>query len=325
MSTKTAIVLSSFGGPRDVDEIGPFLTALLTDEDVIRIPCVPRFFERWFFKRVALRRAGKIAKDYELMGGGSPLFEDVEAIARQLRQRTDLPVITFHRYLPATHGQFFAEIHSTQAENLTIVPMYPQFSYATTGSIARFFQDHLSEDVVQKMRWVRSYATNPFYIQSMQNCIRDFLTASQLYEKEVFLFFSAHGLPQKYVNQGDPYELECRQTHEAVMKAFPESLSLLAFQSKFGPGAWLRPYTSELSKEPLSWNQGREHIVFVPLSFTSDHLETLYEIEHIYLPNIQEGGLSSYRCPALNLRIDWIDALASLVSSARVANQLLIR
>ncbi len=324
MSTKTAIVLASFGGPRSLSEIGSFLIELLTDADVIRTP-LPRFFDRWFFKRVALQRVDKIAKDYELIGGKSPLFEDIEAIARELRLQTNLPVITFHRYLPATHAQFFSEINSSKAEKLKVIPMYPQFSYSTTGSIARFFERTLNEGVVQRMEWVRSYAAHASYIESMQNCVRDFLKACRLNEQEVFLFFSAHGLPQKYVNQGDPYQRECFQTYEAVMKAFPQSPSLLAFQSKFGPGEWLRPYTSELSRDPQRWNQGKEHIVFVPLSFTSDHLETLYEIEYTYLPRIREKGLKSYRCPALNRRTDWIEALASLPAAANAANQSLIK
>ena len=324
MSTKTAIILANFGGPRSLDEIGSFLTELLTDEDVIRTP-LPRFIERWFFTKIALKRVGKVAVDYELIGGKSPLFKDTETIAQQLREKTNLPVITFHRYLPATHAQFFSEIHSLNADKHKIIPMYPQFSYSTTGSIARFFERCLPETLVQKMEWVKSYGTDPSYIEAMQNCIRDFLQTNKLDEKETFLFFSAHGLPQKYVNQGDPYQHECRQTYNAVMKGFPDLLSLLAFQSKFGPGEWLRPYTSELSKEPLKWNQGRKHVVFVPLSFTSDHLETLYEIEYTYLPNIQEKGLNSYRCPALNLRADWIDALVSIIEKAQIENKSLIR
>jgi ferrochelatase len=324
MSNTTAIVLANFGGPRSLDEVGSFLTELLTDEDVIRTP-LPRFMERWLFTKIALRRVKKVAVDYELIGGKSPLFADTEMMAHHLRQKTGLPVITFHRYLPATHAQFFSEIQGIETQKLAVVPMYPQFSYSTTGSIARFFNAHLPAYVVKKMEWVRSYATHPSYIGSMQNCIRDFLKMNMLNEKETFLFFSAHGLPQKYVDQGDPYQQECHQTYEAIIKAFPEARSLLAFQSKFGPGQWLKPYTSELSKNPLQWNQGRHHVVFVPLSFTSDHLETLYEIEYTYLPNIQEKGLSSYRCPALNLRTDWIHALISIISTAKNFNHSLIR
>lgn len=313
MSTKTAIILANFGGPRSMSEIGSFLTELLTDVDVIRTP-LPRFIEKWLFTKIAERRVKKVAIDYELIGGKSPLFEDTEYLACQLSEKANLPVISFHRYLPATHAQFFSQMHALDADKLVVVPMYPQFSYSTTGSVDRFFTSHLPLSVVQKMEWIKSYATHPSYVQAMQNCIRDFLQGRHLREEETFLFFSAHGLPQKYVDQGDPYQHECRQSYEAIMKGFPEIQSLLAFQSKFGPGEWLRPYTSELSKEPLQWNQGREHIVFVPLSFTSDHLETLYEIEYTYLPNIREKGLMSYRCPALNRRTDWIDTLLKLIS-----------
>jgi protoporphyrin/coproporphyrin ferrochelatase len=324
MSTKTVVILANFGGPRGISEIGSFLTELLTDPDVIRTP-FPRFFEKWFFTRVAIKRVSKIAKDYELIGGKSPIFEDTEALAEELRKRTNLPVITFHRYLPATHEQFFIELSAAQAEKLKIIPMYPQFSYSTTGSIARYFEQYLKQEVVQKMEWVKSYADHPPYIAAMQNCIREFLQESELEEKETFLFFSAHGLPQKFVDQGDPYQQECNKTYKAVMQAFPETLSLLAFQSKFGRGEWLKPYTSELSVNPSPWIQGRKQVVFVPLSFTSDHLETLYEIEYTYLQDVKDKGLSAYRCPALNRRGDWIDAVVSLIPETKTDNQSLIR
>ncbi len=312
MSTKTAIILANFGGPRNLYEIEPFLIELLTDVDVIRTP-LPRFFDRWFFTRIAKKRAPKIAKDYELIGGKSPLFEDTEAVAKKLQAISALEVIPFHRYLPATHTDFLQTILEHPADQLIVLPMYPQFSFSTTGSIARFFSERFPSHILQKMKWIRSYATHPRYIKAMQNCIRDFLNEKGLKEEETFLFFSAHGLPKKYVDQGDPYERECCQSHAAIIEAFPQAASLLAFQSKFGRGEWLRPYTSELCQEPYRWNQGRKNIVFVPLSFTSDHLETLYEIESIYLRDIQSQGLVAYRCPALNLRSDWIEALASFV------------
>ena len=314
MSTKTAIILANFGGPRKLAEIEPFLIELLTDVDVIRTP-LPRFFDRWFFTRVAKKRAPKIAKDYELIGGKSPIFEDTEEVARRLQERTSCEVIPFHRYLPATHADFIKTISEHPADRWIVLPMYPQFSYSTTGSIARFFLERFPAEILQKMRWIRSYATHPRYIEAMQNCIRDFLLDKGLKEEETFLFFSAHGLPKKYVDQGDPYALECRASHTAIVEAFPHAASLLAFQSKFGRGEWLRPYTSELCQEPTKWSQGRKNIVFVPLSFTSDHLETLYEIEYTYLRDIQSQGLSAYRCPALNLRSDWIEALSSLIKT----------
>jgi ferrochelatase len=96
------------------------------------------------------------------------------------------------------------------------------------------------------------------------------------------------------------------------MRAFPSSLGRLCFQSKFGPGEWLRPYTNEACRQILDWHQGRENVVFIPISFTSDHIETLYEIEELYLPLIREKGLMAKRCPALNLDKDWIDSLQEI-------------
>src|SRR5690348_7491536 len=104
-----ALIVTNFGGPRSLEEITPFLTELLTDEDVIRTP-FPRFFERWFFKKVARSRAAKVAHDYAQIGGKSPIFEDTEAIAQTIRAQTQLPVLTFHRYLPATHADFFSSL-----------------------------------------------------------------------------------------------------------------------------------------------------------------------------------------------------------------------
>lgn len=321
----SSIILVNFGGPRSLQEVPAFLTTLLTDADVIRTP-FPRFFEKWFFRRVALKRVGKICKDYELIGGKSPIFEDTEALAEELRTRTGLPVITFHRYLPATHADSLQKIRESNAEGFIVLPLYPQFSYATTGSIARFFQDNLEGEVLRKMRWIKSFPSNEKYVSAMQNCIRDFLNEQQIEESDAVLFFSAHGLPQKFVDEGDPYEQECNQSYEAIRRAFPKAHSLLAFQSKFGRGEWLRPYTNELCEVPETWTQGKKHVVFVPLSFTSDHIETLFEIEYQYLPVIREKGFKSYRCPALNRREDWIETLPQiLVDTVFSNNSELIR
>lgn len=204
MSTKRAIILANFGGPRSLDEVRPFLIELLTDCDVIRTP-LPRFFERWFFQKIAICRSKKICSDYAKIGGKSPIFEDTEALASEIQKRTRISVMTFHRYLPATHQAFLNQVQAIEDEHIFILPMYPQFSYSTTGSIARFFLDRLSSSVTQKMQWIKSYATHPPYIEAMKSCIQDFLRLHHLSEEKIFLFFSAHGLPQQFVEQGDPF------------------------------------------------------------------------------------------------------------------------
>lgn len=321
----SSIILVNFGGPRSIEEIPSFLTSLLTDIDVIRTP-FPRFFEKWFFKRMALKRAEKIAHDYQLIGGKSPIFEDTEAVAQAIKTRLNLPVITFHRYLTDTHAETLRQIQESDAEEFIVFPLYPQFSYATTGSIARFFEESLDETQISKMRWIKSYPTHTGFVSSMQQCIKDYLKKERLEEKDVVLFFSAHGLPQEFVDKGDPYQRECHLSFDAIKKGFPDAYSLLAFQSKFGPGEWLRPYTSELCDTPQVWNHGRRNVVFVPLAFTSDHIETLFEIEYQYLPAIRANGLEAFRCPALNLREDWLEAVMQIITTkASFLNRALIR
>ncbi len=319
----STLILANFGGPRSLEEVPVFLESLLTDVDVIRTP-FPRFFEKWFFRKVAIQRAKKISHDYALIGGKSPIFEDTERLADQLRSRLGIRVIPFHRYLPSTHENFLSQIENDSSDELWVLPLYPQFSFATTGSIARFFGERVRK--VNQLRWIKSYAIHEAYVKVMQISIASYLDRMGLKEKEVVLFFSAHGLPQEFVEEGDPYERECHLSFNAIKAAFPDSLSLLAFQSKFGPGQWLRPYTSELCETPLTWSQGRKNVVFIPLSFTSDHIETLFEVEYQYLPPIRKAGLSAYRCPAVGQAREWIDALVQIIADPhRFSNRVLVR
>ncbi len=319
------LLIVNFGGPRSLDEVEQFLIALLTDEDVIRTK-LPSFLQRQLFKRVAKKRSVKIREDYHHIGGKSPIYEDTEAVAKEASRLTASSLVTFHRYLPETHKNFLKEIEKFSQDEITVFPLFPQFSYATTGSIARFFERNMHAHVARRLRWIKSYAAHPAFVNAMQNCIRDFLREKEIPEEDAILFFSAHGLPQDYVDAGDIYESECRLSFHAIAQGFPKALCKLAYQSKFGRGEWLRPYTDETCQSILTWHEGRKHVVLVPISFTSDHIETLFEMEELYLPIIRENGLLAYRCPALNRRTDWLDAVAQILQETNFCtNQMLIR
>jgi ferrochelatase len=325
MSRKTAYLLVNFGGPRNLEEIQPFLTTLLQDRDVIRTR-YPPFFHNWLFKTVARKRAKKIAHDYTAIGGKSPIYFDTETIAEKLAERLDAKVLTFHRYLPATHESSLKAIEQIQADDIRVLPLFPQFSYATTGSVARFLGTNLCCKTINRLRWIKSYAAHPAFIQSYQLRITQFLKEKELTEEETILLFSAHGLPQSFICTGDLYEAECELSYRHVLKGFPKALGRLCFQSKFGPGEWLRPYTDEACEAILDWNCGRKQIVIVPLSFTSDHIETLFEIEQLYLPILRKKNLIAHRCPALNLEPYWIDHLAQIAKDESwTSTQMLIR
>lgn len=304
-------LLVNFGGPRQTNEIFPFLQELLCDRDVVRTR-FPQFLHNALFTRIARKRSLKIQHDYELIGGKSPIYFDTEYLKEELSKNLQTKVLTFHRYLPETHKTSLELIENADAAEIRILPLFPQFTFATSGSIARFFSRHLSAAAQKKLRWISSYPDHPLYISAFQKKIRDFLAFHQLEEENTLLLFSAHGLPQIFVDTGDPYQKECEQSFQFILQAFPKSLGKLCFQSKFGKGEWLKPYTDEVCEKIADFNQGRQNIVFIPLSFTSDHIETLFEVEYQYLPIIRRKNLNVYRCPALNREPYWIDALCSI-------------
>jgi len=312
MTKKIGYLLVNFGGPRTLSEVEPFLRSLLTDQDVVRTG-MPQVFHNFLFGRVAKKRALKVSQDYAEIGGGSPIFEDTEEVAKSLSARLQAPVLTFHRYLPATHAQSLSIIENFDGDEIFVFPMFPQFTYATTGSIARYFLKMLSPLAVNKLRWIKSYPTHPAFIRLMQHLIREFMQEQQLKEEETILLFSAHGLPKKFVETGDLYEAECNASFHKVMEVFPNILGRLSFQSKFGPGEWLQPYTIDVCEGIRGWHEGRENVIFIPISFTSDHIETLFEIEREYLPIIVDQGLKAFRLPAFNRRVEWIIAIEEIL------------
>lgn len=324
MSKKVLLVVN-FGGPRDLEEVPDFLEALLTDEDVIRTP-FPSFFQRWFFSKIARRRSKKVAKDYASIGGKSPIFEDTEWFAKALGDSLGMVSIAFHRYLRRTHVDFLKKIEGVDADEIWVFPLFPQFSYATTGSIARWLKDHVRSSVYRKMKWIFSYADDESYIRVFINRIREFLEENQLKEEETFLLFSAHGLPEKFIQEGDPYQKECEQSYHLIAQGFLKAKTCLSYQSKFGRAKWIQPSTLDMCLHVKEWISDKKQVVFIPLSFTSDHIETLFEIEEEYVAPLKEMGYTAYRCPALGRRVDWISAAHMILEQKnKVEGELLIR
>ena len=322
---KIALLVVNFGGPRNLEEVPAFLEDLLTDKDVIRTP-IPSFFQDYFFKIVAKKRSVKVAKDYEMIGGKSPIFEDTQWVAAALGRALDLPSAAFHRYLRQTHKDSLDKLQAIDAEEIWVFPLFPQFSYATTGSIARWFKENTSVSFHQKMKWVRSYSAHESYIGAFTQNTREFIEEKSLQEEETVLLFSAHGLPESFIQEGDPYQKECEETFEKVSSEFPKALSLLSYQSKFGRAKWIEPSTIGMCSQVKTWIGIKKQIVFLPLSFTSDHIETLFEVEQEYMKPLRDLGYKVYRSPALGRRQGWVEAMKEiLLGSKKVENTLLIR
>ena len=303
------ILLVNFGGPRSLDEVEPFLKALFTDRDVIRTR-FPNWLHRFIFQRVAKKRAIRVRKEYAHMGGRSPIYEDTETLARLLAAKTGRKVVAFHRYLPETHAAI--------TEPALVLPLFPQFSYATTGSIARLLARHTNN----RLLWLKSYAAHPAFIRAYAQRVRSFLQQHNLLEEETILLCSAHGLPKSFIDEGDPYETECQLSFRALLSHFPRAHGHLAYQSKVGTEEWLTPATEVACKQIPP----QKNAIIVPITFTSDHIETLVEIEQQYIPLLAQRGMRALRCPALNLESYWIDALAELAQETNLCTtQMLIR
>lgn len=232
-------LVANFGGPRNLKEVEPFLATLLTDRDVIRTKW-PQFINDSFFRFIAKRRSKKVAGDYASIGGKSPIYFDTEAVAKALPFDN---VLTFHRYIPETHAAFCKQMEELSSDEIHVFPMFPQFTHATTGSIARFFQNSLSEKVVSKLRWVRSYPVENEYIRILQKMILEFI--QEFNDDEIILLFSAHGLPATF---NDGYQQECEASFAKVMEAFPNILARLSYQSKFGRGSGFVPIPLTFAK-----------------------------------------------------------------------------
>ena len=287
------IILVSFGGPRSLDEVPLFLRELLTDQEMVRTP-LPSWVHRSLFSLIACLRAPALVKKYAVIGDRSPIVEATERIAGALPH----DVLPFYRYLPQTHALFLERLAVfSKGEEITGITLYPQYSMTTTGSAKTWLAKHIPTELFNRISWIDSYATHPIFIRAWVECIRSFLAEKGIPEEETTLLFSAHGLPQKIVDQGDPYQKECEASFQAVAKAFSKARSLLAYQSKSGWGRWLQPETVDVCKTV----KGKKHVVMIPIAFTTDHIETLYEIEYEYLPLIKSRGLGAHRCPIPNI------------------------
>ena len=312
--SRPLVVLLNFGGPRHLGEVEAFLFEILRDPNTIRLPLPARLQDR-LARRIARRRAPETARQYGEIGGRSPIVEDTERIARALNDALPAglpPARIAHRYLPGWTRGLAREIVAEGFDDLFAVPLYPHFSYASTGSsLEQLHQELDGAGFRGRLMALRSYPDDPGYVEALGDRLAETLAMAGLKPEGTVILCSAHGLPAKYVARGDPYRLELYRTLEALAERFPEWRFDLAFQSRVGAREWLRPYTDEYV--PLLATQGRRDLVFLPLSFVNDHIETIYEIGRTYFDLARRHGLRPHLVPAVSAHPAHIRALAGAV------------
>lgn len=312
--SKTAVVLLNLGGPDSLEAVESFLYNLFCDPDIFNIP----FGQKLFAKLISNRRAPKIIEEYKLIGGKSPINEwteiqrnKLEIELRKINSNTDV-LIAMRYWKPLTQTTI-KKIETGNYDKIILLPLYPHYSITTTGSSFNEWNRYYTGDV-KKLVFINGYYNHPGYLSAINQRIDEaLLNFSDIIRSEVQLVFSAHGTPVSLVKKGDPYSIQIKQTVEAVMKQRNYSHKHhLCYQSKVGPMKWLEPATDTMIEELV--NKGNKHLLIIPISFVSDHIETLFELDIEYRHIADELGIESYIVmKGLNDSQLFIDALKDLV------------
>ncbi|MEH2439184.1 ferrochelatase [Nostoc sp.] len=319
---RVGVLLLNLGGPDKLEDVGPFLYNLFSDPEIIRLPF--RWLQKplaWF---IASRRTRTSQENYKQIGGGSPLRRITEAQGEALKEQLaylgqEADIYVGMRYWHPYTEEAIAQITQDNVEHLVILPLYPQFSISTSGSSFRLLDKLWQEDPkLQPIEYtvIPSWYKQPGYLQAMAELIAQELEQYPNPD-EVHIFFSAHGVPKSYVEEaGDPYQQEIEECTALIMQTLNRgNAHTLAYQSRVGPVEWLQPYTEDALKELGA--QGIKDLVVVPISFVSEHIETLQEIDIEYREVAEESGIHNFRrVPAPNTHPVFINALADLVIDA---------
>ena len=316
MAKKLAVVLFNLGGPDGPRAVRPFLFNLFRDPAIIGAPALIRYP---IAALIATTREKMAKANYAIMGGGSPLLPETEKQARALEAElaTALPGVEAKcfiamRYWNPLTGETAKQVKAFAPDEVVLLPLYPQYSMTTTGSSLKAWREAYSGGGRQTT--VCCYPDEAGLVEAHARLIRE------TWEKagsptNVRLLFSAHGLPEKVILTGDPYQKQVEATAAAVAAKLPAGLDwTVCYQSKVGPLKWIGPSTDDEIRRAGVDGKG---VIVTPIAFVSEHVETLVELDHEYAELAQEQGVAPYiRVPAVGVAPEFITGLAAMVGKA---------
>lgn len=316
--SKTAVVLFNLGGPEDLKSVRPFLFNLFNDKAIIGLPQPFRYI---LAKIISTARTRKAQAIYQHMGGKSPILEQTtaqaEALEKKLNEKDkgEFKVFVSMRYADPMSGLVAKKVKAYAPDHIILLPLYPQFSTTTTGSSFKDWNRSAKKaDLDVPTTRICCYATDKNFIVSHMRMIKDmYWKASE--EGKPRMLFSAHGLPEKIIEAGDPYQWQVEKTVDAITQALAidELDYAICYQSKVGPMAWIGPSTVE---EIERAGTDKVPLLIVPVAFVSEHSETLVELDVEYRHLAEEKGVPGYwRVPALGVEEYFIESLAELCVS----------
>jgi len=313
MKKRIAVVLFNLGGPDSLSAVRPFLFNLFNDPAIIGIPAPFRWILAHY---IAFRRAPVARNIYRYIGGKSPLLamsqQQARELERQLSDDGDIKCFVAMRYWHPMISEISDQVKKFGPDEIVLLPLYPQYSSTTTGSSLTEWQRAAKEiNLSQVARIICCYPTMKGWVAAQVDLISHELK-NVSHGTSCRILFSAHGLPKKIIDSGDPYQIQIEQTVEAIVADLPDGTDwVICYQSRVGRLEWIGPSTEkELGRAA---DDGVE-IVIVPIAFVSEHSETLVELDIEYRELAEKSGISGYyRVPTVGTNVKFINGLADLV------------
>ena len=324
---KKAIILFNLGGPDKLENVKPFLFNLFYDPAILDLP---KFLRYPLAKLISSRREPVAKKIYEELGGASPILKLTNEQANHLEKKLNSEnkeceyrcFVVMRCWNPRAE-EVIHEVKKYNPEEIILLPLYPQFSAATSGSSIKEWQNICKNEKYKiKTSTICCYPTNKNFIKAHTKQIKETVVDLKNYK----LIFSAHGLPEKNIKKGDPYQWQIEQSVNRIVEDLKiNNLDwILSYQSRVGPLKWIGPSTDDIIVENSKLGK---NIVVVPIAFVSEHSETLVELDIEYKKLADDNGCKNYsRVPALGINEDFIRGLTNIIINkdlVKLDNQIL--
>jgi ferrochelatase len=316
----TGIVLMNLGGPDSEAAVEPFLFNLFYDPAIIRLPNPLR----WLIARMIARRRGPLARQiFAKIGSASPLLQNTQAQAAALARRLgdSYRIVIAMRYWAPRASEAAAALKAMEVERVVLLPLYPQFSTTTTASsIVEWNEAAKRAGLAVPTRAICCYPAEAGFIAALASAIGRAIDDWPAALGAPRLLLSAHGLPQRIVARGDPYQSQVEQTARAVCAALGRDIeAVICYQSRVGPLKWLMPATDA---EIRRAGQEQRGLIVAPIAFVSEHSETLVELDIEYRHLAAASGVPRYvRVATVGVAESFAAGLATLVREACAASE----
>ncbi len=311
---KKAVVLFNLGGPDSLDNVEPFLFNLFNDPAIINLPT---FIRHILAKIISKRRAPVAKKIYKEMGGSSPILKltmeqsiELEKSLNSMQNKIDYKTFIAMRCWHPRADQTIKNVKNFNPEEVILVPLYPQFSYSTSGSSISEWKEVCKKNNFNTLTsTICCYPEEENFINAHVEEIKNKINKNN----NERLIFSAHGLPEKNIKNGDPYQWQVEKTVQKIIKELNQNNIdyILSYQSRVGPLKWIGPSTEDVIVEN---SKKGKHLVIVPIAFVSEHSETLVELDIEYAKLAKKNGCKNYtRVQALGINEYFIESLSDLI------------